>query len=96
MMKPNIHRLSNEEVKATYHEIVTPEGVPLRLKVSLAGDRILAFAFDFFLINLAMMAVAICAPTTPASKPRCKNPIGPMPMHTASTPIVRPRYSLVE
>jgi uncharacterized RDD family membrane protein YckC len=59
MMEPNIPRLSTEEVKATYHEIVTPEGVPLRLKVSLAGDRILAFAFDFFLINLAMGAVAI-------------------------------------
>jgi uncharacterized RDD family membrane protein YckC len=40
-------------------EVVTPEGVPIRFTVALAGDRIGAFMLDWLLIVLATAAIAV-------------------------------------
>ena len=40
-------------------EIVTPEGVPLRFEVALAGDRVGAFLLDLLAIGAAMLAIVI-------------------------------------
>lgn len=41
------------------HEVVTPEGVPVRFEVALAGDRAGALALDLLLIGGAVLAIAL-------------------------------------
>jgi len=41
------------------HEVVTPEGVPIRFAVALAGDRLGALLLDLVLIGLIVLAVMI-------------------------------------
>lgn len=40
-------------------EVVTPEGVPIRFELALAGDRLGAFLLDLVVINLLVLAVVI-------------------------------------
>ena len=40
-------------------EVVTPEGVPIRFAVALAGDRLGAFLLDFVAINLITLALIV-------------------------------------
>ncbi len=40
-------------------EVVTPEGVPIRFAVALAGDRLGAFLLDLLFIVLIVLAIAI-------------------------------------
>lgn len=40
-------------------EVVTPEGVPVRFTVALAGDRLGAFALDFLAIGAIVLAIVI-------------------------------------
>ncbi len=40
-------------------EVVTPEGVPVRFAVALAGDRLGAFLLDFVFINLIVLALVV-------------------------------------
>jgi uncharacterized RDD family membrane protein YckC len=40
-------------------EVVTPEGVPVRFAVALAGDRLGAFLLDFVAINLIVLALVV-------------------------------------
>ncbi len=40
-------------------EVVTPEGVPIRFAVALAGDRLGAFLLDFLAIILIVIAVVV-------------------------------------
>jgi uncharacterized RDD family membrane protein YckC len=42
-----------------WREVVTPEGVPIRFAVALAGDRLGAFILDLLVILAAMLAVVI-------------------------------------
>jgi uncharacterized RDD family membrane protein YckC len=41
------------------HEVVTPEGVPIRLTVALAGDRLGAFAIDMLALGAAVLALGL-------------------------------------
>jgi uncharacterized RDD family membrane protein YckC len=40
-------------------EVVTPEGVPVRFAVALAGDRLGAFLLDLIVINVIVLALVI-------------------------------------
>ncbi len=40
-------------------EVVTPEGVPVRFAVALAGDRLAAFLLDLLAIALVVLAVSV-------------------------------------
>lgn len=42
-------------------QIVAPEGVPLRFEIGTAGDRLTAFAVDFFVILLATIVIGLLA-----------------------------------
>lgn len=41
------------------HEVVTPEGVPIRLTVALAGDRLGAFIIDMLIVVAAVIVFVI-------------------------------------
>ncbi len=41
------------------HEVVTPEGVPIRLEVALAGDRLGAIVLDLLLVVAILLAVVV-------------------------------------
>jgi uncharacterized RDD family membrane protein YckC len=47
------------EAPERLREVVTPEGVPVRFAVALAGDRLGAFVLDLLAIGLVVVAVAI-------------------------------------
>lgn len=40
-------------------EVVTPEGVPIRFEVALAGDRMGAFLFDVMIIGVILLAIVV-------------------------------------
>jgi uncharacterized RDD family membrane protein YckC len=44
---------------ARLREVVTPEGVPVRFAVALAGDRLGAFLFDVMIIVAILLAVVV-------------------------------------
>ena len=48
-------------VESLTHEIVTPEGVPIRFVVATAGDRIAAFLIDGTILVIAQVLVLIAA-----------------------------------
>lgn len=50
-----------EEVRGPVREIPTPEGVPLRFPIALAGDRAGAFLLDALLIVLVLLALLLVA-----------------------------------
>ncbi len=41
------------------HQVVTPEGVPIRLTLGLAGDRLGAFAIDMLIVGGAVLVVGL-------------------------------------
>ena len=41
------------------HEVITPEGVPIRLAVALAGDRLGAFIIDVVVMGISVLALFI-------------------------------------
>jgi uncharacterized RDD family membrane protein YckC len=47
------------EPEARRREVVTPEGVPIRFEVALAGDRLGAFLLDLAIILAAILALVI-------------------------------------
>lgn len=47
------------EDRAYWRELITPEGIPLRIQVAMTGDRILGFFADLFLIGLATLALVL-------------------------------------
>jgi uncharacterized RDD family membrane protein YckC len=47
--------------KRALREVVTPEGIPLRLALATAGDRANAFLLDFLIITLVVVVVTLLA-----------------------------------
>jgi uncharacterized RDD family membrane protein YckC len=41
------------------HQVVTPEGVPIRLTVARAGDRLGAFAIDMLIVGASVLVVGL-------------------------------------
>jgi len=54
--------------KRLIHELVSPEGIPIRLVVGGAGDRLTAYFLDLLLITLMVLAVAFVSWAATASR----------------------------
>ncbi len=52
------------ELAERAHEVVTPEGVPIRLTVALAGDRLGAFVIDLLIVFGAVLLLFIALVVT--------------------------------
>jgi len=53
--------LEGADERGTPYEIVTPEGVPLAVRIAGPGDRVAAFLFDALILFLAILAVVLAA-----------------------------------
>lgn len=61
MARSDVDKYLNRREKGTQRDVITPEGVPLRMTVADAGDRAAGFAIDVCIMFGVIIALALIA-----------------------------------